>query len=163
MVALVDLGSLQHANELIRAGLRLSIVRGLTGIGTRTLRQWWKDIHGVSPSNGKLPESVLSYIRDRDMAARLSAYAAFHKRLHGSTLTAETLLSAWREFPNFCGPLDINAAYFAARDVKARIVLLSHCRVCNASYIYDAGSKHTDHCPFCDSNEASKVKKSKGA
>ncbi|MDO9227332.1 MAG: FlhC family transcriptional regulator [Pseudomonadota bacterium] len=150
MVALADLGSLQQANDLIRAGLRLSLVRGLTGIGTRTLRQWWKDIHGVKPSNGKLPETVLSFIRDRRMAARLSAYAALHERLNGRSLTAENLLSTWQEFQQFCGPLDINSAYFAARDVKTKIVLLSNCQVCNASYISDAGSKYTDHCPFCD-------------
>jgi len=149
MVALVELESLQHAHDLIQAGLRLSIVRGLTDVGTRTLRQWWKDIHGVKPSNGKLPESVLSFIRDKDSAARLAAYAALHKRLHGAVLRAENLLSTWREYQHYCGPMDINAAYFAVRDVKAGIVILAHCRVCNAAFIYDSGSRHTDHCPFC--------------
>ena len=150
MVALVELESLQHAHDLIHAGLRLSIVRGLTDVGTRTLRQWWKDIHGVKPSNGKLPESILSFIRDKDSAARISAYAALHKRLHGTSLTAGSLLTTWNEYQRYCGKLDINAAYFAARDVKATIVLLSRCRACNAAFIYDAGSKHTDRCPFCD-------------
>ena len=40
MVALCELESLRLAHDLIRAGLRLSIVRSLTKIGTRSLRQW---------------------------------------------------------------------------------------------------------------------------
>lgn len=149
MVALCELESLHLAHDLIRAGLRLSIVRSLTKIGTRSLRQWWKDIHGVRPSNGKLPETVLSFIKDKDSAAMVSAFGAFHNRLHGTTLTPENLLASWREFQRICGPLDINAAYFTVRDIRARIVMLSHCDVCHADFIYDAGSKHTSQCPFC--------------
>jgi len=150
VVALTDLENFQHAHELIRVGLRLSIIRGMTRIGTRTLRQWWKEVHGVSPSNGKLPETVLSFIKDRDSAGRLSAFAALHQRLFSEELSTTSLMETWREYQGVCGPLDINAAYFAARDVRVSIVMLVPCRECNASFIYDAGSKHTDHCPFCE-------------
>ena len=150
MVALVELESLQLAHDLIQTGLRLSIVRGMTRIGTRTLRHWWKEVHGVRPSNGKLPESVLSFIKDKDSAARLSAFAALHRRVNGMNLSAASLLTTWREFQRICGPMDINAAYFAVRDVRARIVMLSQCPVCHATFIYDAGSRHTGQCPFCD-------------
>lgn len=149
MVELSELENLRLARDLISAGLRLTIVQALTGVGVRTLRQWWKHVHGIRPSNGKLPESVLSFIKDKDSAARLSAFAAFHRRLHGSELTAESLLTTWREYQQICGAIDINAAYFAARDVKARIVVLQRCQECNAGFIYDAGSRHTDRCPFC--------------
>ena len=151
MVGMAELESMNLANQLIRIGLRLSIVRSMTHLGTRILRQWWKEAHGVSPVNGKLPESVLSFIKDKSTASRLSAFAGMHQLIYGTELTAKSLLTTWREFQEICGPLDINAAYFAARDVKARIVVLSRCPKCNATYIYDAGSKHTDHCPFCDS------------
>lgn len=149
MIAVSEIQQLQHAHDLIRAGLRLSIVRGLTRIGTRGLRQWWKDVHGVKPANGKLPETVLSFIKDKDAAAVISAYGALYKRLHGSVLTAESLLAAWCEFERICEPIDINAAYFAARDIKARIVILALCGVCSANFIYDSGSRFTDNCPFC--------------
>ncbi|WP_284155524.1 FlhC family transcriptional regulator [Sulfuricystis multivorans] len=150
----MELDRLRLARDLIKAGLRLAVVRSMTDIGTRTLRQWWKDIHGVRPSNGKLPESVLSFIKDKDSAARLSAFAAIHRRLYGATLTPETLLSTWQEFQDICCPIDINAAYFAARDVKARIVAFPRCTQCSASFIYDRGSRHTDRCPFCGTNIA---------
>jgi hypothetical protein len=150
MVALAKFEPLHATHDLIRAGLRLSIVRWLTGIGTRTLRQWWKETHGARPSNGKLPETVLSFIHDMDSAALLSTYAALHLRLRGPDLSPESLLAVRREFQRFCAPIDINAAYFAVRDIRARIVVLTHCRVCGATFIYDAGSKHTDRCPFCE-------------
>jgi hypothetical protein len=150
MVALANLETLHLARDLIRAGLRLSIVRWRTNFGTRMLRQWWKEIRGVRPSNGKLPETVLSFIRDVDSAALLSAYSAFHLRLRGHDLSPESLLVVWREFQRLCAPIDINAAYFAIRDIRARIVVLTRCDVCCAAFIYDAGSKHTDHCPFCE-------------
>jgi len=149
MVGLNDLENLQLARALIQAGLRLSIVRALTDVGTLTLRQWWKDIHGVRPANGKLPESVLSYIKDEDSAARISAFAALYRRLNGPALTAEGLLTAWQEFQRICGSFDINAGYFALRDIRAHIVALSRCSVCRAAYIYDTGNKFTEKCPFC--------------
>lgn len=150
MVALSELENLQLAHKLIRAGLRLSIVRGMTNVGTRTLRQWWHEIHKVKPSNGKLPESVLSFIKNKDTAAMLSAYAALYRRLYGAELSATTLLSTWREFQRLAGSIDINAAYYASRDVKVGIVMLPRCQTCNAAFIYDAGSRYTDRCPFCD-------------
>lgn len=150
MVALLEFENLRLAHELIRAGLRPSIVRALTNIGPRTLRQWWKDIHGVRPSNGKLPETVLSFVRNLDTAAVVSAYAALHLRLCGNELSPASLLATWREFQRLCSPIDINAAYFAIRDIKARIVVLAHCNTCKAAFIYDVGSKHTDRCPFCE-------------
>jgi hypothetical protein len=115
----------------------------------RTLRQWWKEIHGSRPSNGKLPETVLSFIRDMDSAARLSACSVLYLRLRGHDLSPESLLAVWREFQRLCAPIDINATYFAIRDIRARIVVLAHCDVCAAAFIYDAGNRHTDRCPFC--------------
>ena len=72
MVGLCELENMQLAQQLIRARLRLSVIRALTDVSTLTLRQWWHDIHGVRPANGKLPETVLSFIKDVEMAARLS-------------------------------------------------------------------------------------------
>lgn len=149
MVGLNDLENLQLARALIQAGLRLSIVRALTDVGTLTLRQWWKDIHGVRPANGKLPESVLSYIKDEDSAARISAFAALYRRLNGPALTAGGLLTTWQEFQRICGRFDINAGYFALRDLRAHIVALSRCGACRAAYIYDTGNEFTEKCPFC--------------
>lgn len=150
MVALVELNNMRLAHDLVRARLRLSIVRGLTGVGTKTLRQWWKEIHGVRPPNGKLPETVLSFIRSAETAAVISAYSAFYMRLCGhEVMPASGLFTTWLEFNRFFLPIDINAAYFAIRDLRARIVVLARCSACSAVFIYDVGNTHTECCPFC--------------
>lgn len=150
MISLTELNRLQLASSLIRSGLRLSIVRALTDVGTMTLRQWWKDIHGVKPTNGKLPETVLSYIKNTDAAAQIAAFVALYKQLNGGTApTAEGLLVAWQEFERICGKFDINAGYYALRDIRAHIVTLLQCGLCGAAYIYDLENKYTEKCPFC--------------
>lgn len=149
MVALAHLDTMHVARELIRARMRLSIVCALTDVGVRTLRRWWRGIHGSSPKNGKLPETVLSFITNMDDAALVSAYAALYIRLHGRKISAANLLTTWREFQDICGPLDVNAAYYSIRDIKAGLVVLAQCGSCTASFIYDGGSRLTDRCPFC--------------
>lgn len=163
MVCLADLDNLQIARDLIAAGLRLSIVRSLTGLGTRILRKLWKEIHGSSPKNGRLPDTVLSFIEDYDSAAKLAAFVSIHKivyrvsvpalanyKLHHLSLTPQSLLNAWKDFQLInTTDLDINAAYFAARDVGIQIVMFARCRTCDARFIYDSGKKYTERCPFC--------------
>ncbi|GLW61550.1 hypothetical protein Hthe01_18990 [Hydrogenophilus thermoluteolus] len=150
MVDLAELEGMQYARSLIEAGLRLSIIRAMTGVSTSTLRSWWREIHGVKPSNGKLPESVVSYIRDSDTACALAAFVALHQRLHGLDLSPKSLLDSWKEFQLITGhPIDINAAYYAVRDVKSRIVSFPKCHVCHVRFIYDASGRNTDRCPFC--------------
>ena len=151
MVGLCELENMQLAQQLIRARLRLSVIRALTDVSTLTLRQWWHDIHGVRPANGKLPETVLSFIKDVEMAARLSSFAVFYKRLNGTTIAPGWLLNTWMEYQRICGDIDINAGYFAVRDVRAHIVMLSRCDKCRAGYNYDTGNKYTEQCPFCQS------------
>lgn len=153
MMDLAELENLNLAHDLMQAGLRLSLVRAMTNTDTRSLRRWWKIIHGAKPPNGRLPESVLSFIRDADTSAKLSAFVAFHRQQHGieaGPVSPRHLLSAWHEYQGLCGPTDFNAAYFAVRDTRAGIVALPFCRTCNASFLYDTGNKHTVRCPFCE-------------
>lgn len=163
MVRLADLDNLVIARDLISAGLRLPIVRILTGVGIKILRTLWKDIYGSSPKNGRLPDTILSFIDSYDSAAKLAAFVAIHKTVYGVSvpasvddklnylpMTPQSLLNAWRDFQLISTTdLDINAAYYAVRDVSMQIVMLTKCRSCDARFIYDSGKKHTECCPFC--------------
>lgn len=146
-----ELKEMNLVRDLIAAGMRPSIIRGLTGVGTRCLRSWWWTIHRERPPNGKIADTILSYIRSRRQAARFSAYVSFYKRIYGiQTLTGESILHSWREFTVLNGKLDINACYFAIRDVKVQIVVISQCRRCGAEYLFDVSTPFTDRCPFCE-------------
>ena len=150
MVALVELANLDLAHRLVRAGMRLSVIVHMTGVGVRTLRAWWKEIHGTRPSNGKLPDSVLAFIEDREDAAKLAAFACFYRALYGPAVNGDHLLDACERFRWLCGPIDINAAYYAVRDVRAGIMHLVLCPECDAKYLYDEHRRrHGDRCPFC--------------
>lgn len=154
MANISEFQRLRVAHDLISAELRISWVRNLTGVGLRTLRLWWKEIHGKNPSPGKLPESVLHFIRNQPSASRLSAVALFHRKLQGRTLDADSLLSTWLSFQAICGPIDINAYYLAVRDVETGMVGLLECSGCEASYLHDPTNTNTNRCPFCDAHVA---------
>lgn len=152
MAELGDIERARMAHGLVRAGLRISIVHLLTDVSLRTLRVWWKEEHRTRPPNGKMPETVLHYTKSRKNAALLSTFVSFWKRRNGvgrKTISAQTVLETWHEYRQYVSPIDINAAYCAVRDVFAGIVVISRCDKCGAEFIYDAGSQHTDHCPFC--------------
>ena len=156
MFSVDEIENMSLVRDLIGAGLRISLVASLTKVHPRTLRSWWKEIHGKPPSNGKLPETVLSFIKNQDDAATVSAYAALHHRFYGCTLSAGSLLTSWREFRRLCAPLDINAAYYAVRDIKVGSVTLMSCCQCKASFIYDSTKKATSRCPFCETKAIEK-------
>lgn len=145
---------LDMAKQLTEAGLRLSLIHSLTKVGTLTLRGWWNDIHGAKPPNGKLPETVISFIDGKAAAQVLSAFVVSYKSKYGLQISPASLLAGWRSFNRLFSEkedaLDINAAYYAIRDVRARIVTMTKCNACRRSFIYDTASRHTGACPFCE-------------
>lgn len=152
MASLAEIQKLNSASELVRAGLRLSIIVALTDMTVIPLRRLWKETHGKSPPNGKLPESVLSYVTTQQAATAISAFVGMHLKLHQSLqcITPQTLLHTWRTYERLCSPLDINAGYYGLRDVRAGLVSFPRCKQCGAHYIYDTASTLTSRCPFCN-------------
>lgn len=159
-----DFQNIQVACELMETGLRLPLVNSLAGIESRRLlRSLWNEIHGHSPSSGKLPNSVISYIKDYQSAAELSAFVALYKSLYTNQtdtsnylktgrieLRPWTLLETWKEYKKLTGIcIDINAGYYAVRDVIFKIVLYTACSTCTANFIYDPSKRYTERCPFC--------------
>ena len=147
-----DIKRLTLASELVQAGLRLSIIVALTGLTVVPLRRLWREMHGKSPPNGKLPESVLSFITTQSSAGSISAFVALHQKSHRSLqhIDPAALLSSWKTYNKLCSPpLDINAAYYVVRDVRSGFVSFPRCTSCGAHFIYDTASTLTNRCPFC--------------
>lgn len=148
------------AKQLIEAGLRLSIVHSLTGLSTTPLRKLWRDIHNQMPRKGKLPETCMAYMRNRNEAAALSAYVGVHVMMFGeATNSPYDLLTSWRAHLVMMRgqevKLDINAAYFALLDVRRKTVNFIRCSGCGGQYIHDQGSHLTDRCPHCHTSPLS--------
>lgn len=157
MAALLSPEELENhrlAAELIRLRLRVPIVNYLTQIHHKPLRARWHAIHHESPPNGKLPESVRSFISNPLSVAELSTFVAMYARLddEGGTnkVTAAMLLRAWHMHRRVTHrELEINAAYYAIRDVRAKIVEWRRCGHCQANFIYDVNAANARACPFC--------------
>jgi len=149
-----------HANAilLIQERMRVPIVHSMTGIELRSLRQLWLDTHKTTPSPGRLPTSVLSFVQMGASPCVLSTFVSVYlskerqQIIHGQndTLT-DMFLGVWNARNLFFGDtrLDINAAWYAARDVKAGIVAWGECNRCKAKYIFDTGHRATSRCPYC--------------
>jgi hypothetical protein len=148
-----ELENSRVAHELIRLKLRVPIVHYLADIHPKPLRLRWRQLHGESPPNGKLPDSVRPFITNAMALARLSSFVALYNRLDdgdGRTVTAAMLLSVWEVHCRLDKEgLDINAAWYAIRDVRSRIVGWQRCARCQAMYIYEPNVSHARSCPFC--------------
>lgn len=141
------------ANELIRLKLRVPIVHYLTNIHSKPLRLRWRQLHNESPPNGKLPDSVRSFIVDALMLANLSSFVAIYNRVDdgdGRSITAAMLLRVWEMHCRIGNNiLDINAAWYAIRDVRSKIVGWQRCPRCQTMFIYEPNESHARSCPFC--------------
>lgn len=156
MAALLSPEELENhrlALELIRLKLRVPLVTYLTQIHHKPLRARWRAIHHESPPNGRLPESVRSFIRDPLTVAELSSFVAMYERLDrdgGHQVTAALLIRTWEMHRRVAHrELEINAAYYAIRDVRSRIVSWKRCGRCQTSFIYDVNALSARSCPFC--------------
>ncbi len=148
-----ELENSRVAHELIRLKLRVPIVHYLTSIHSKPLRLRWRQLHSESPPNGKLPDSVRSFIADAMTLANLSSFVALYNRLddgEGRSVTAGMLLRVWKMHCRVGSEnLDINAAWYAIRDVRSKIVGWQRCSRCQTMFIYEPNVSHARSCPFC--------------
>jgi len=148
-----DLENSRVAHELILLKLRVPIVHYLTNINAKPLRLRWWQLHNESPPSGKLPDSVLSFIADAMMLANLSSFVAIYNRVDdgdGMSITAAMLLRVWKMHCRVGNNnLDINAAWYAIRDVRSKIVGWQRCSLCQTMFIFEPDTAHARSCPFC--------------
>lgn len=157
-----EIQNIQYACDLMKLGLRLPLVSSLSGIKSRLqLRSLWKEINDKSPVPGRLPDSVIRYIKDYQFAAELAGFVSLYHSIQNNqdkvkssnkkfVLDPLILLETCQAYKRLIGkPIDINAGYYAIRDVIFGIVLYPSCKSCSASFIYDPSKSYTEKCPFC--------------
>jgi predicted Zn-ribbon and HTH transcriptional regulator len=146
------------ATKLVREGMRLPLVHAMTGVAWRSLRKIWQDTYGeTAPLPGRLPGNTLSYIKYGQTSLLLSTlvavYLTVEKRANPQTASqAEMFIQTWESRKLFAKSgmaIDINAAWYAIRDVKAGLVSWGRCKQCKATYIFDTGFRETSKCPYC--------------
>ncbi len=143
----------RDARDLVKLGMRVSIISALTGVTPHLVKKMWKDTYNqVSPS-GQLPTSVHVFVKDAVTAANLSGFVAHCAMKYADlklALTARNIIIAQQQYRRLAGcEIDINTAYYALRDVAARLVEWKHCCTCDAHYMYLVRSFPLRACPFC--------------
>lgn len=144
-----------HATALIRDGMRIALVHSITGIARGHLLDLRKSIHGENvPMRGRMPNDTTSYIKSGQSPVALATVVAVYfsaEKNHRSPV--EAFMDAWsvaKLFADGATPIDINAAWYAVRDVKSGLISWGFCKNCNAGYLLDTKqTKKTDTCPYC--------------
>jgi hypothetical protein len=149
------------AIELIRRGLRTTIVHLITGIPHAELRDLYRDIHGRSPSSGLLP-STASLFPNRRSHTYVSLFASLYRQIGGKKILkgidARILIEAHDLFLALLRPIrnghnddliDFTDMWVIARDIRSKVARIEFCEHCRVDYLLAEGSRLPPTCPFC--------------
>lgn len=149
-----------EALDMIARGMRTSIVQILTDRPARLLRDYYREIHGVSPPSGYLPLAnavVGTRQRVKEGSLFLALYAAADDAVRkqivpSALLTAYDVYVEWRPSLRLTGePLTINEAYVIANAYRSLDVSLHPCQ-CGSQYIVASQTRLRPICPFCSTD-----------
>lgn len=149
-----------QATALIKAGMRIPLVHALTNVSIRTLRDIWQDTYGNTPTPGRLPNNALSYIKQGQSLTGLSTIVAVFLSIekHKDLTLAEAFLTSWNASTQYTpAEFDINAAWYAIRDVKAGLISWVECQTCKAHHFYDTELRRTSKCPYCGEQHCKQI------
>ena len=147
------------AMSLVIEGMRIPLVHALTGISCKQLSYVWKSTHGdeaTLPGRGAM--GVIPFLKksqNQNLHIALSTIAEIYfslEKAHPELTYAEVFLLAWQSRSFFLEAdeeIDINAVWYAIRDIKTTELHLSRCARCHSSFLYDLKIEEISHCPFC--------------
>ncbi len=146
------------AQELIRRRLRTPIIHLHTQIPLAGIRDWYREIHGRSPSSGLLP-SMSTLLPNRNSQIYVSLFAAIYRRVGGKkvlqVIDIHAVMEAWDLFSALTRhvrrkrPADLTEAWVIARDMRAKAAVMHLCSKCASPYLVAGDSKLPPTCPIC--------------
>lgn len=147
------------AKELIEAGMRLTNVRNLTGIGERDSYDLYREVFNESPSTGTVPNNPHYCTKNNLTQYHASAAYVIFMQVRAAapkdTLLGRLLLDTYRLYTELIvkshhdmGLFDIDRLYVVICSVENNILVVRKCS-CDATYVaaHHSGSK----CPVCSS------------
>jgi hypothetical protein len=146
------------ARELIRRNLRTPIIHLHTQIPLADIRDWYREIHGRSPSAGLLP-SVSTLLPNRNSHIYVSLYAALYLRVGGKKvlqdIDIQAVLEAWDLFSTLTNhlqgkrPANPTEAWVVARDLRSKTARMHRCSKCCSPYLVAGDCRLPPNCPIC--------------
>jgi hypothetical protein len=162
---LADLERLALAVALLRRRARISIVHHETGVSRAKLRALYREIHGHGAPSGQIPMIGGATIQTRAQQIHAGLFAALYERYGGPATTRQLDIRAvvaahdlYRAMAPNEAPMDLNAAWVIARDLRVGTAELRTCSACAVRYLVASASRLSPTCPFC-SLHARRVRK----
>ena len=156
MSVLGDLERLALAVALLRRRARVSIVHHETGVSRAKLRALYREIHGHGAPSGQIPMIGGATIQTRAQQVHAGLFAALYERYGGPATTRQLDIRAviaaydlYRAMAPTEAPLDLNAAWVIARDLRVGTAELRTCSACTVRYLVASASRLAPTCPFC--------------
>ncbi len=154
-----------YAAALIRDGMRIALVRAITGVSKEVLRDLWSSVHGKdTPQLGRLPFDTIAFVRAGQSLVALSTAVSMYLWAEKEHKTpVEAFVIAWEASKLLVDDageidLDINAAWYAIRDIKAGLVFWHQCKNCKAGFIFGTQiSKKNNNCPYCGMSDTKMI------
>ncbi len=145
------------AVELMRLGLRTSMVHAATDLPVRLLRQLHHEIHGTAPPRGQHATSP-TVLRNRRTRSEGALFINLYLRAGAAPVRGgfdiHTFMTAYRLYlermRTICQrpEIDANHAWVLARDLHAGLLRQRTCRRCSVRYVYPADQPQIG-CPIC--------------
>ncbi|MGR2868690.1 FlhC family transcriptional regulator [Vibrio vulnificus] len=154
---------ISRATLLIHYGFRTTIVALDTGLPSHVIRRLYKEVTGISPGPGQLPEAD-AIVKSRRALIEGSLLMAFYVNIGGEgvykNLDLEALMKAYdaylvareeAELPPSVPwkRLSINEGWVLARDLRSQVASLHRCR-CGSLYLTVSRQRIQLKCPVCD-------------
>ena len=156
MSVLADLERLALAVSLLRRRARVSIVHHETGVSRAKLRALFREIHGRGAPSGQIPMIGGATIQTRAQQVHAGLFAALYERYGGPATTRQLDIRAviaaydlYRAMAPTEAPLDLNAAWVIARDLRVGTAELRNCNACAVRYLVASASRLAPTCPLC--------------
>lgn len=161
----MKLAAIRHfdmAAELIRRGMRLSIVSQVTGIHLKSLRSLHREILGRGATAGQMP-STRHILATRSAQATASVFAAIYRSAGGAgifdQIDMKALLTAYDLYRELLGVaispaspiklLDINQAWIITRDIRTGAAYFQECHHCHIHFLSAVDARSPPDCPIC--------------
>jgi len=152
----------QDAIELIKRGMRISVISQITDFMPKVLRSLSREVHGQRARSGPLP-STSRMLSKRSTQATATLFAALYRTQAGTgifdAIALDHLLKAHDLYLEFSGslrlqgldidPINITQAWILARDIRTGVACFRYCRACHLHYLFTDDSRVPESCPIC--------------
>jgi flagellar transcriptional activator FlhC len=139
-----EIARYQQARRLFEHGARVPVVFEMTRLSSWFLRKLSREISGVGPRKGQMPNSDAWYVRSRNnlqVSLFMAHYRAIKDSLRDSGDACDLLISAYEQYLRVVHSaqlrpvLGIDRAWWLLKSMQIRNLKLVACVTCGGDYV----------------------------